>query len=132
MSPQGDPLEQLLEQFAADEVPADTRHRYALRRALLNSEQFESNASAQAMWGQWMAATGTVLASGAAVAVFVVSVKIADVAAVRNATARAVPVQQSVAEAPAAPRVSLASMPHDAPMQHLWSSFQTQMLAVSQ
>jgi hypothetical protein len=130
MAPLSDPLEQLLEKLASDEVPYDVRHHYALRRALLNSTQFESNASAQAVWGQWMAMTGTVLAGSAAMAVFVVSVKISDMSAIRNAAQHTAVAERQV-QTSSTPRISLASMPHDAPMQRLWSSFQTQMLAVS-
>ena len=55
------------------------------------------NAAAQQAWGQWLAATGTVLVSGAAVAVFVVSVKVADMAAVRDAAVQTARVETTVA-----------------------------------
>jgi hypothetical protein len=134
MDSESDPLEQLLEEFAAKETPVDARHRYALRRALMNSSQFESNAATLAIWTHWMAATGTVLAGSAVAAVFVVSVRIADMGAIRNASAAAqVPVAaappavETTRSRPAFADVSFADMRQNIPVDHLWNSFQAQL-----
>lgn len=66
-------LEQFLEQLGSKETPGDTRHRYALRRALLNSSVFESNRVA-ARWYHVWTVTSSVVTGGVVVAVIVVSV----------------------------------------------------------
>ena len=64
-------LEELLERLGSDEIPGDTHHRYALRRALLNSKYFEANLIRHKFY-QWFTLGTSLLAGGAVVAVFIV------------------------------------------------------------
>lgn len=65
-------LERLLERAEPD-VQEDPSHRYALRRALLNSTLFERNRF-YVVWTRFFMYTTSVVAGGAVVAVFAVSV----------------------------------------------------------
>ncbi len=65
-------LERLLERAEPD-VREDPSHRYALRRALLNSTLFERNRF-YVVWTRFFMYTTSVVAGGAVVAVFAVSV----------------------------------------------------------
>jgi hypothetical protein len=66
-------LEQLLERLGSVETPECLEHRYALRRALLNSPRFERNRF-RMVWTRLFTYTATFVAGGAVVAVLVVSV----------------------------------------------------------
>lgn len=66
-------LERLLQQMEPREVPDDAAHRYALRRALLNSSRFERN-RVRVVWTRLFMYTTSLVAGGAVMAVFVVSV----------------------------------------------------------
>lgn len=68
-------LEELLERVGSHEVPGDTKHRYALRRALLRSRYFETNrATAKAM--RIFGMTTSIVAGGAVIAVFVLAIRV--------------------------------------------------------
>lgn len=66
-------LERLLQRMEPREVPDDAAHRYALRRALLNSSRFERN-RVRIVWTRLFMYTTSLVAGGAVMAVFVVSI----------------------------------------------------------
>lgn len=66
-------LEGLLDRLGPVDVPEDPAHRYALRRALLNSTLFERNRF-RIVWTRVFTYTTSVVAGGAVVAVLVVNV----------------------------------------------------------
>lgn len=66
-------LEQLLDRLEPTDVPEDPSHRYALRRALLNSTLFERNRF-RIVWTRIFMCTTSMVAGGAVVAVLVVNV----------------------------------------------------------
>lgn len=72
MTDQLSEIEQLLEKLGSNETPGDTRHRYALRRALLRSRRFSANRVTLRLV-QFFAVSGSVLAGGL-MAVVVISV----------------------------------------------------------
>lgn len=67
-------LEQLLEHLGSKEIPGDTQHRYALRRALLKSRCFEVN-QITARWLKFFTLTSSAVAGGAVAVAFVVMVQ---------------------------------------------------------
>ncbi len=66
-------IEELLRRMGSVEVSEDASHRYALRRALLNSTRFERNKNRQ-VWMRLFTTTTNLVVGGAVVAVLVVSV----------------------------------------------------------
>jgi len=64
-------IEQLLEKSGSNDVLGDSNHRYALRRALLRSREFDSNRVSFERWERLWSFTGAVVA-GSAVAIVVV------------------------------------------------------------
>jgi len=66
-------LEELLRRMGSVEVSEDVAHKYALRRALLNSTRFERNKNRQ-VWMRLFTITTNMVVGGAIVAVLVVSV----------------------------------------------------------
>ena len=66
-------LEQLLERMEPAETPDVPEHRYALRRALLNSTLFERNRF-YVVWTRFFLQTTSIVAGGAVIAVLVVNV----------------------------------------------------------
>ncbi len=64
-------IEQLLEHLAVGNVPEDTSHRYALRRALLNSRMANSPLT---IWTRFFAFTGTLVVGGVSAGAVVVMV----------------------------------------------------------
>ncbi|MEI6511321.1 MAG: hypothetical protein WCO25_04750 [Candidatus Uhrbacteria bacterium] len=66
-------LEELLRRMGSVEVTEDVTHKYALRRALLNSTRFERNRF-RLVWMRFFTYSTTLVAGGAIVAVLVVSV----------------------------------------------------------
>ncbi len=66
-------LEELLQRMGSVEVAEDVAHKYALRRALLNSTRFERNRF-RLVWMRFFTYSTTLVAGGAIVAVLVVSV----------------------------------------------------------
>lgn len=66
-------LEELLQRMGSVEISEDVAHKYALRRALLNSTRFERNRF-QLVWMRLFTYSTTLVAGGAVVAVLVVSV----------------------------------------------------------
>lgn len=66
-------LEELLRRMGSVEVSEDASHRYALRRALLNSTRFDRNKTRQ-VWMRFFTTTTNLVVGGAVVAVLVVSV----------------------------------------------------------
>lgn len=93
-------LEELLQRMGSVEISEDVSHKYALRRALLNSTRFERNRF-QLVWMRLFTYTTTLVAGGAVVAVLVVSVMSFELSDMRRTvpgssagtTARTVPVQ---------------------------------------
>ena len=92
-------LEELLRRMGSVEVREDASHRYALRRALLNSTRFERNRF-RIVWMRLFTYTTTMVAGGAVVAVLVVSVMSFELTDMRRSaagssvgSARAVPVE---------------------------------------
>jgi hypothetical protein len=68
-------LEELLERLGSKEAPIDCEHRYALRRALLNSPYFESHRQTQ-KWTRVFGYATSALAGGMAVMIVVVSLQV--------------------------------------------------------
>ncbi len=66
-------LEELLRRMGSVEVAEDASHKYALRRALLNSTRFERNRF-QLVWMRLFTVTTNLVVGGAVVTVLVVSV----------------------------------------------------------
>lgn len=66
-------IECILEQAGSVEVADDVAHRYALRRALLNSPRFEQH-RIRIVWTRLFTYTTTLVAGGAVIAVMVVSI----------------------------------------------------------
>lgn len=64
-------LDQLLERLGSDEAPGDSKHRYALRRALLNSPVFEPSERSERR-SLLFGATASLMAGGMMVAVLAV------------------------------------------------------------
>ncbi|MFC1788075.1 hypothetical protein ACFLZY_02545 [Patescibacteria group bacterium] len=62
-------IEELLESLGSEETPGDTSHRYALRRAILNSPHFEKNQS-NFGWDFVYGLTGSVAVGGLVVVAF--------------------------------------------------------------
>lgn len=92
-------LEELLRRMGSVEVSEDVSHKYALRRALLNSTRFERNRF-QIVWMRLFTVTTNLVAGGAVVAVLVVSVMSFEVRDGRGTSAvgavgsqQAIPVQ---------------------------------------
>lgn len=56
-------IEKLLSRIGSEPVPADCRHYYALRRALLNSRYFESHRRVEAVAG-WVGFASVAFAGG--------------------------------------------------------------------
>lgn len=66
-------IECILEQAGSVEVADDVAHRYALRRALLNSPRFEQH-RIRIVWTRLFTYSTTLVAGGAVIAVMVVSI----------------------------------------------------------
>ncbi len=73
----------LLERMGSIEIQTDTRHQYALRRALLNSPRFERN-RLRLVWTRFFVYTGTLVAGSAVAAVLVVNVLTVELAPSRS------------------------------------------------
>lgn len=101
-------LEELLRRMGSVEVSEDVAHKYALRRALLNSTRFERNRF-QLVWMRFFTYTTTLVAGGAVVAVLVVSVMSFELRDTRGSFGSVVVTQQAVPAplAAAQPRSSL-------------------------
>lgn len=67
-------LEELFERLGSKEIPGDSRHRYALRRALLKSRCFEVN-QLTAKWLKAFSITSSAVAGGAVAVAFVMAVQ---------------------------------------------------------
>ncbi len=68
-------IEQLLERLAVAEAPEDTAHRYALRRALLNSRAASAPIT---LWTRLFAFTGTLVVGGVSAGAVVVTVLLVE------------------------------------------------------
>lgn len=79
-------LEKLLQRMGSVEISEDVAHKYALRRALLNSTRFERNRF-RIVWMRLFTYTTTLVAGGAVVAVLVVSVMSFELQDIRGAAA---------------------------------------------
>lgn len=82
-------LERLLERAQPANVPDDPAHRYALRRALLNSTLFERNRF-HIVLTRFFVYTTSVVAGGAVVAVFAVSILTVELEARKASVVRRV------------------------------------------
>ncbi|TAK03663.1 hypothetical protein EPO34_00680 [Patescibacteria group bacterium] len=67
-------LERLLTRIGSEPVPADPRHFYALRRALLNSPYFERHRTAETV-ALWVETARIVFAGGMVTVAFVLVVR---------------------------------------------------------
>lgn len=98
-------IELLLTRIGSEPVRPDSRHFYALRRALLNSRYFESHRRVEAITG-WMNAASVAVAGSVVVFVMVVATR---EAVLRRELEARVPVAQ--APAPAAAQASWVPLP---------------------
>ncbi len=65
-------LEELLVELGSQDVPGETEHRYALRRALLNSHLFDGPSRATVLWMRLVRLRAPLLAGGIAVSAFII------------------------------------------------------------
>lgn len=89
-------IEELLRRMGSVDVSEDVSHKYALRRALLNSTRFERNRF-QLVWMRIFTYTTTLVAGGAVVAVLVVSVMSVEL---RDMHGASVPVAEASMQIP--------------------------------